>query len=106
MFEMYRPADEKTQADMAADQDALPKHMVLDGMTLRNLEIFENSADGTTSGTLYGALNKCVTPFGKRLLRQWLCSPLCCPEAIKARQDAIYDLRGMPQLTAEVSLKF
>lgn len=67
------------------------KTMALDGAALENLEILEN-AEGGAIGTLLGALDHCVTPFGKRRLREWLCKPLFVIDEIKARQDAIKDL--------------
>ncbi|KAF2755000.1 DNA mismatch repair protein Msh6 [Pseudovirgaria hyperparasitica] len=63
--------------------------LVLDGQSLINLEIFANSADGGTDGTLFAMLNRCVTPFGKRMLRQWVCHPLADSMKINARLDAI-----------------
>ncbi|KAK9467760.1 muts domain V-domain-containing protein [Lipomyces arxii] len=63
--------------------------LVLDGQSLQNLEIFANSFDGGDAGTLFKLLNRCVTPFGKRLLRNWLCHPLQEVAAINARLDAV-----------------
>lgn len=63
--------------------------LVLDGQTLKNLEIFANSFDGSTDGTLFTLLNRCITPFGKRMFRQWLCHPLADSKKIIARLDAI-----------------
>ncbi len=40
---------------------------------------------------------------GKRLLRQWICSPLCNPASISDRLDAISDLMENPDLTAEAT---
>ncbi|KAM7277513.1 hypothetical protein ACFE04_019379 [Oxalis oulophora] len=68
--------------------------LVLDAAALENLEIFENSRNGGSSGTLYAQLNHCVTAFGKRLLKTWLARPLYHLEAIKERQDAVSELRG------------
>lgn len=34
-------------------------------------------------------LNRCITPFGKRMLRQWVCHPLVDARAINARLDAV-----------------
>ncbi|GAB4841765.1 DNA mismatch repair protein msh6 [Ancistrocladus abbreviatus] len=77
-------------------KDVLQKpYMVLDAAALENLEIFENSRNGESSGTLYAQLNHCVTAFGKRLLKTWLARPLYHSGSIKARQDAISGLRGM-----------
>lgn len=63
--------------------------LVLDGQTLVNLELFINSTNGGPEGTLFNLLNKCVTPFGKRLFRQWVAHPLCNIGRINERLDAI-----------------
>ncbi|KAA8913009.1 muts domain V-domain-containing protein [Sphaerosporella brunnea] len=63
--------------------------LVLDGKTLQNLEIFANTYDGSPAGTLFLLLNKCVTPFGKRMLKQWVCHPLVDAAAINGRLDAV-----------------
>jgi DNA mismatch repair protein MSH6 len=39
------------------------RSLVLDGQTLKNLDILE-SADGTPQGTLLKYMDHCVTPFG------------------------------------------
>lgn len=66
--------------------------LVLDGQTLINLEVFANSFDGGVEGTLFLLLNRCVTPFGKRMFKQWLCHPLVDPVRINARLDAVDSL--------------
>jgi DNA mismatch repair protein MSH6 len=66
--------------------------LVLDGQSLINLEIFANGLDGGTEGTLFSMLNRCITPFGKRLLRQWVCHPLADASRINARLDAVDSL--------------
>ncbi|KAI0018584.1 muts domain V [Xylariomycetidae sp. FL0641] len=63
--------------------------LILDGQTLINLEVFANSVNGGSEGTLFTLLNRCVTPFGKRLFRQWVCHPLCNIEKINERLDAV-----------------
>ncbi|KZM19636.1 ATP binding [Ascochyta rabiei] len=63
--------------------------LVLDGQSLINLEIFANNFDGSAEGTLFAMLNRCITPFGKRLLRQWVCHPLADATKINARLDAV-----------------
>ncbi|KPM44629.1 DNA mismatch repair protein msh6 [Neonectria ditissima] len=73
--------------------------LVLDGQTLINLEIFSN-ANGGTEGTLFSLLNKCVTPFGKRLFRQWVAHPLCNIERINERLDAV-DMLNADQAVRE-----
>ena len=61
--------------------------LVIDGQTLCNLEILENS-NGTTEGTLLKHLDRCSTAFGKRMFRTWVCAPLRDVIAIRARLDA------------------
>jgi DNA mismatch repair protein MutS len=64
--------------------------LALDYTTLRHLEILEpQHHDATRNSSLYGALNKTVTPMGARLLRQWLSQPLSKVEPICARQNAV-----------------
>ncbi|OJD19919.1 hypothetical protein AJ78_00113 [Emergomyces pasteurianus Ep9510] len=63
--------------------------LVLDGQTLINLEIFANSFDGGQEGTLFQLLNRCTTPFGKRMFKQWVCHPLMDAQKINARLDAV-----------------
>ncbi|KAF5260344.1 hypothetical protein FOXYS1_9006 [Fusarium oxysporum] len=63
--------------------------LILDGQTLINLEVFSNSVNGGSEGTLFSLLNKCVTPFGKRLFRSWVAHPLCNIDRINERLDAV-----------------
>lgn len=65
--------------------------MVMDHIALRNLEIFVNSS-GTTTSTLFHSINHCKTHFGQRLLKNWLCSPLCDVNQIEHRLDAVETL--------------
>ena len=81
--------------------------LVLDGQTLINLEVFANSFDGGVDGTLFLLLNRCVTPFGKRLFKQWVCHPLGDAGRINARLDAVDALNADPttrdQFTASLT---
>jgi DNA mismatch repair protein MutS len=64
--------------------------LTLDYTTLRHLEILEpQHHDAPRNASLYGALNKTVTPMGARLLRNWLSQPLAKVEPICQRQDAV-----------------
>jgi DNA mismatch repair protein MutS len=64
--------------------------LTLDYTTLRHLEILEpQHHDAPRNSSLYGALNKTVTPMGARLLRNWLSQPLAKVEPIRQRQDAV-----------------
>lgn len=63
--------------------------LILDGKTLVNLEIFTNTYDGSAAGTLFAMLSRCITPFGKRMFKQWVCHPLADAEKINQRLDAV-----------------
>ncbi|KAK5109701.1 hypothetical protein LTR62_006824 [Meristemomyces frigidus] len=81
--------------------------LVLDGQSLINLEIFANTFDGSTEGTLFTMLNRCISPFGKRMLRQWVCHPLADARKINQRLDAVDALNAdstvMDRFTASLS---
>lgn len=79
---------------------AMEQHssMVVDGQTLQNLEVFANTYDGSARGTLFALLNRCITPFGKRLLQNWVCHPLMQKNQIEARLDAIEVLMGNAEM--------
>ena len=64
--------------------------LVLDAVTVRNLELIEPLFAGTDAGiTLFRSIDATVTPMGKRLLRSWLLRPSIEPAEINARLDAI-----------------
>ncbi|XP_030829946.1 DNA mismatch repair protein Msh6 [Strongylocentrotus purpuratus] len=102
-FEVYKPLDvEASKPSSPLPSFTSKQHMVLDSITLSNLDILENSSTGTREGTLLETLDRCRTPFGKRLFKQWLCTPLCNPKSINDRLDAIADLHSNPDIVAEV----
>ena len=62
----------------------------LDATTLRHLEILEPlHHDAPKTSTLYGGLNRSVTPMGARKLRDWLTQPLANTRDIRRRQEAV-----------------
>lgn len=77
--------------------------LVLDGQTLINMEIFANSFDGSSEGTLFQLLNRCITPFGKRMFKQWVCHPLMDAKKINARLDAVDSLNADPSIRDQFS---
>jgi DNA mismatch repair protein MutS len=67
--------------------------LVLDAVTVRNLELVEPLFAGTgDSVTLFRSLDATLTPMGKRLLRGWLLRPANEPAEINARLDAVGEL--------------
>jgi DNA mismatch repair protein MutS len=64
--------------------------LVLDAVTVRNLELIEPLFAGTDAGvTLFRSIDAAVTPMGKRLLRAWLLRPSLDLAEINARLDAV-----------------
>ncbi len=64
--------------------------LVLDAVTVRNLELIEPLFAGADAGaTLFRAIDDTVTPMGKRLLRSWLLRPSIDVTEINARLDAV-----------------
>ncbi|NXP31922.1 MSH6 protein, partial [Leiothrix lutea] len=104
-FEEYVPVDVATAKAMSSSSlfAKTGQRMVLDGVTLMNLEVLQNGTNGTTEGTLLERIDSCCTPFGKRLLKQWICAPLCNPKSINDRLDAVEDLLAVPDKMSEVS---
>ncbi|NWZ67614.1 MSH6 protein, partial [Acrocephalus arundinaceus] len=103
-FEEYVPVDIATTKTTSSSSlfARTGQRMVLDGVTLMNLEVLQNGTNGTTEGTLLERIDSCCTPFGKRLLKQWLCAPLCNPKSINDRLDAVEDLLAVPDKMSEV----
>ncbi|KAJ6407101.1 hypothetical protein OIU84_010586 [Salix udensis] len=89
--------------DILRNADILPYQVYkgclrMDGQTLVNLEIFSNSANGGSSGTLFNYLDNCMTSSGKRLLRNWICHPLKHAEGINNRLDVIENLMARSEI--------
>lgn len=65
--------------------------MVLDGVTQRNLEIFETRSD-SPKRTLLNVIDETVTGMGGRLLRAWIGRPSIKRSEIQTRQSAVTEL--------------
>ena len=77
--------------------------LVLDAVTVRNLELIEPLFSGAGEGaTLFRCLDCTVTPMGKRLLRAWMLRPSIDADEITQRLDAVErmvrDLVGREEL--------
>ena len=71
--------------------------LVLDAVTLRHLEILEPAYRNNAAGvSLFGAVNRTVTPMGARRLKEWLACPLAEYEAICQRQMAVHAWLQLP----------
>ncbi|HZI47438.1 MAG TPA: DNA mismatch repair protein MutS, partial [Pyrinomonadaceae bacterium] len=67
-------------------------HLVLDQITVRNLELVQTTAG--TSRSLLDVIDETVTGMGARLLRSWLLRPSIHRGEIEARQAAVAELHG------------
>lgn len=65
-------------------------HLVLDQVTVRNLELVEALAGG--GRTLLSVIDQTVTGMGARLLRSWLLRPCIKRGEVEARLGAVQDL--------------
>jgi DNA mismatch repair protein MutS len=78
--------------------------LVLDAVTVRNLELIEPLFAGSDAGvTLFRSIDAAVTPMGKRLLRAWLLRPSLDLTEINARLDAVE--AGVKELIAREELR-
>ena len=85
---------QETQASPLAHISSLAtrasaQSMMLDAVTLRNLEVKESIRGGTKGATLFSSLDQTKTPMGSRLLDRHLTRPLVDPGRINARLDAV-----------------
>ena len=77
--------------------------MVLDASTLRNLEVLEPlHVDAPRAASLFGVLNRTVTPMGARKLRDWLTQPLASAQGIHERQESVQLFLENPTAAAEL----
>lgn len=77
--------------------------MGLDRSTITSLELFQNvrNAKGTSS-TLFGMLNKTLTPQGRRMIRSALLQPSTNKDEIIGRHEAVEELSSNEDLFTEV----
>ena len=83
----------------------------MDRFTLRNLEIFQSNA-GREGVSLIDVLDRCASPMGSRLLREWLSLPVLDIPTLNGRYDvvqflcdneeALQDLRGRISETGDL----
>jgi DNA mismatch repair protein MutS len=71
-------------------QDAL----ILDAVTVRNLELVEPAAGDDASATLLKAIDETATGMGARLLRAWVLRPEILLDEIEARLGAVAELKS------------
>ncbi len=67
------------------------KHLILDALTIRNLEILKGAGENSRK-SLLGVIDKTVTSMGARALRTWLLRPSIRLSEINARKHAVSEL--------------
>ncbi|MDT5060193.1 MAG: mismatch repair protein MutS [Acidobacteriota bacterium] len=67
-------------------------HLVLDQVTVRNLQLVEAQAGTNRASTLLNVIDETVTGMGARLLRSWLLHPSVRRGEIEARLGAVGEL--------------
>ncbi|MGE4298564.1 MAG: DNA mismatch repair protein MutS [Desulfovibrionaceae bacterium] len=78
----------------------LSRHLLLDELTERNLEIFRTLDGRTGKGTLWWVLDKTMTPMGGRLLRERLRHPWRDLSPATACLDVVAWLHGADDMRA------
>ena len=77
--------------------------MEIDQATWRSLEVTRTIRNNQREGSLFDVIDRTVTSMGSRRLSTWLSQPLCCPAAIRDRQDSVQEL--IEQSTRRESLR-
>ena len=77
------------------------KFVWMDKFTFRNLEIFQSNA-GREGVALVDVIDRCCTPMGARLLRQWLAMPVMDIKELESRYDVVQLLHDNEELLAEL----
>ena len=70
------------------------KYMRVDAAAQKALNVLKSKSDANDSFSLYGLMDRCGTPMGKRLLKTWLKQPLRGKEEIEERLDVVEVLAG------------
>ena len=79
------------------------KFVWMDKFTLRNLEVFQSAA-GADGVSLVQTLDKCSSPMGARLLRQWLAMPILDLKELNARYDVVQYFTQQPSVLEETQI--
>ena len=64
----------------------------IDQTSLRSLEVLRTIRTESAKGSLLASIDQTLTGMGSRMIRAWLCMPLCDLGSIELRQDAVEEL--------------
>lgn len=92
----YAKDTQRAAAEHIAELNYLETNefMVLDAITLRNLEIIESRSEQNKK-TLFSVIDETVTGMGSRLLRAWLLRPSIKRSEIQTRLSAVSELTDL-----------
>ena len=79
------------------------KFVWMDQFTIRNLEIFQSSS-GRDGVSLVDTIDRCCSPMGSRLLRQWLSMPIIDIRELDRRYDIVQHFLENPEKLSELQL--
>ena len=81
-------------ADWEPYNSTLTRYMTLDFRALDALEVLEVTYGSGTKkeGSLLHFVDKTVTPYGRKMMKRWVCLPLMQLSAIQQRQTAVHEL--------------
>lgn len=80
------------------------KFVWMDQFTIRNLEIFQ-SASGKDGVSLIDTIDRCCSPMGSRLLRQWLSMPILDIRELNNRYDIVQHFLENPDKLNGIQLQ-
>lgn len=78
------------------------RHLALDEVTRRSLELTRTLRDGQREGTLLSALDRTVTPMGARTLHDAILSPLAIRGEIEARLAVVEEFLRQTSLRSDL----
>ena len=73
----------------------------MDRFTFRNLEIFQSNA-GKDGVSLVDTIDRCCSPMGSRLMREWLAMPLMEPARLEERYEVVQLLLDNAEMRGEL----
>lgn len=78
-------------------------YLQIDQASLRSLEVLRTMRGENQKGSLLDSIDMTLTGMGARMLRNWVCMPLCDVGAIELRQDAVEELKDSPDRLGDIS---
>ena len=80
-------------------------HLQIDPISLRSLEILRTIRSESSKGSFLDSIDETLTGMGARMMRMWVCMPLCHVKPIQDRQYAIQNLIDSDLKTTDLRTK-